>query len=187
MTSKSVLRSAALSRRSRIGARDRARAAEALADRRSQLEIAPGALVAGYWPIRDEFDPMPLLRALAREGCALSLPAVLDPRTLAFRRWIPGEDLVATGYGTRGPGPMAAVVDPEIMLVPTAAYDRVGGRIGYGAGFYDRAIAALISRGHAPRLCGIAFSCQQVAAVPLEPHDQLLHMVATESEIICCR
>jgi len=73
------------------------------------------------------------------------------------------------------------VLDPDIMLVPLAAFDRRGHRIGYGAGHYDRAIARLHGEGRRPRLIGIAFDCQEVAQVPDEEHDVVIAEILTES------
>ena len=73
------------------------------------------------------------------------------------------------------------MLDPDILLVPLAAFDDRGHRIGYGAGHYDRAIARLIDAGRAPRLIGIAFNCQEVDRVPDEGHDVVLSEVLTES------
>ena len=67
------------------------------------------------------------------------------------------------------------------MLVPLAAFDRRGHRIGYGAGHYDRAIAKLHDKGMRPRLIGVAFDCQEVPLVPDEWHDVMLSDVLTES------
>jgi 5-formyltetrahydrofolate cyclo-ligase len=85
------------------------------------------------------------------------------------------------GFGTSGPGRDAAVLDPQLMLVPLAAFDAAGNRIGYGAGHYDRAIARLHARGMFPRLIGLAFDCQRVETVPAEPHDAPLGEILTES------
>jgi 5-formyltetrahydrofolate cyclo-ligase len=68
-----------------------------------------------------------------------------------------------------------------VMLVPLAAFDIRGHRIGYGAGYYDRAIAGLMEKNMRPRLIGIAFDCQEVAGVPDEPHDVQLDAMLTES------
>jgi 5-formyltetrahydrofolate cyclo-ligase len=73
------------------------------------------------------------------------------------------------------------VLDPTLMLVPLAAFDRRGHRIGYGAGHYDRAIARLHAKGLKPALIGIAFDCQEVGTVPNEPHDVRLDAILTES------
>ena len=92
-----------------------------------------------------------------------------------------GAPIVKTGFGTTGPGPEAAVLDPDILLVPLSAFDRNGHRIGYGAGHYDRAIDRLKAKGCTPTLIGIAFDCQEVASVPAEPHDVPLDGILTES------
>ena len=97
-----------------------------------------------------------------------------------FRELHRGAALVDMGFGTAGPGPEAGVVEPSLMLVPLAAFDARGHRIGYGAGYYDRAIARLQSNGHAPRLVGIAFDCQEVERVPDEPHDVVVPEILTE-------
>jgi 5-formyltetrahydrofolate cyclo-ligase len=76
------------------------------------------------------------------------------------------------------------VVDPDFVIAPLAAFDRSGGRIGYGAGYYDAAIADLAARGRRFRLAGIAFACQEVGEVPVEPHDVRLPLIATERELV---
>jgi 5-formyltetrahydrofolate cyclo-ligase len=114
-------------------------------------------------------------------GARLCLPAILDRSTIVFRELVRGAPLIDMGYGTAGPGPEAAVLDPTLMLVPLAAFDDRGHRIGYGAGYYDRAIARLQERGMAPRLVGIAFDCQEVDQVPDEPHDVVIPEILTES------
>jgi 5-formyltetrahydrofolate cyclo-ligase len=73
------------------------------------------------------------------------------------------------------------VLDPAVMLVPLAAFDVRGHRIGYGGGYYDRAIERLHDRGLRPRLIGVAFDCQLVTEVPNEKHDVQLDAMLTES------
>lgn len=119
--------------------------------------------------------------ALHERGARLCVPAILDKTTIAFRELVRTAPLVETGFGTFGPGPEAEVLDPQIMLVPLAAFDMRGHRIGYGAGYYDRAIARLHAQGLTPRLIGTAFDCQEVERVPDEPHDVRLAALLTES------
>jgi len=145
------------------------------------IELAPGIVVSGFWPIRSEADVRPLLAHLRGRGARLCLPVVLDRETIVFRELLPGAPVVKVGFGTTGPGPEAAVLDPDILLVPLSAFDRSGHRIGYGAGHYDRAIDRLKAKGRTPRLIGIAFDCQEVASVPSEPHDVALDAILTES------
>ena len=106
---------------------------------------------------------------------------MLDRTTIVFRELVRGAPMVDTGFGTAGPGPDAAVLEPQIMLVPLAAFDRRGHRSGYGAGHYDLAIARQIEAGKPPVLVGAAFDCQEVETVPDEPHDVMLDAVLSES------
>lgn len=145
------------------------------------VDFVPGAIVSGFWPIRSEVDVRPLMFALREKGARLCLPAVLDKTTIIFRELVRGAALIDTGFGTAGPGEDAPVLDPSIMLIPLAAFDGRGHRIGYGAGHYDRAIARLTDRGRPPRLIGVAFNCQEVAEVPDEDHDVVLSEIITES------
>ena len=146
-----------------------------------RIDFEPGMVISGFWPIRSEADIRPLLAHLRTRGARLCLPVVLDRETIVFRELVVGAPVVKTGFGTTGPGPEAAVLDPDILLVPLSAFDKAGHRIGYGAGHYDRAIDRLKAKGHTPRLIGIAFDCQEVASVPAEPHDVALNAILTES------
>ena len=145
------------------------------------VAMTPGAIVSGFLPIRSEADIRPLLSALRARGARVCVPVILDKITIVFRELLPDAPLVAMGFGTFGPGPDAAVLDPDIMLVPLSAFDAEGQRIGYGGGYYDRAIDQLHKKGRSPALIGIAFDCQEVASVPTEPHDIRLNAVLTES------
>lgn len=145
------------------------------------LELRPGEIVSGFSPIRSEVDVAPLMNRLQLRGARICVPAVLDRETIVFREIVAGAPLVPTGFGTFGPNDNAPLVDPDIMLVPLSAFDRMGQRIGYGAGYYDRAIERLRAKGRKPRLIGIAFDCQEVASVPAEPHDVALDAILTES------
>jgi 5-formyltetrahydrofolate cyclo-ligase len=144
------------------------------------IVVKRGTIVSGFLPIRSEIDLRPLLHMFADKEARICVPAILDRQTIVFREFVRGEPMVDTGFGTCGPGPDAAMLDPEIMLVPLAAFDSRGHRLGYGAGHYDRAIAKLHAKGLKPRLIGTAFSCQEVDRVPDEPHDVALSEILTE-------
>jgi len=145
------------------------------------IRLEPGTVVSGYWPMRSEVDVRPLMAALREKGGILCLPAILDRTTMVFRELVRGAELVGMGFGTFGPGPEAPVLDPQLMLVPLAAFDARGHRIGYGAGYYDRAIERLRAGGVEARLIGVAFDCQQVSLVPDEEHDVVMAEILTET------
>jgi 5-formyltetrahydrofolate cyclo-ligase len=181
-SAKAALRGRALEARDRLNAETRIDASLAI-DRigSAEIEVAAGEIVSGFFPIRSEVDIRPLMFSLGEKGARLCLPVVKDKTTIEFRELLRGADLVDTGFGTVGPGPQAAVLEPQLMLVPLAAFDTTGHRIGYGAGYYDRAIARLRSMGMPPRLVGVAFDVQEVDRVPNEPHDVALPALLTES------
>jgi 5-formyltetrahydrofolate cyclo-ligase len=180
--SKSDLRAAALAARDGLSAAQRAAAALSLAARGLPFAIAPGSIVSGYSPIRGELDPAPLMQRLAGLGARLALPAVTARgRSLTFRAFTPGDRLLLGPLGILEPSPAAAEMIPDIMLVPLAAFDRAGHRIGYGAGHYDHTLA------HARKMkpiaaIGVAFAVQEIEAVPALPHDVALDYVLTETQ-----
>ena len=181
--SKADLRAAVLAKRDALSDEQRAEAAQALAKRKLPFEIAPGTIVSGYSPIRNEIDPVPWMRKLAEAGVKLALPAVLARgKSLAFRAWSPDDRLMLGPLGILEPSPAAAELVPDIMLVPLAAFDAAGHRIGYGAGHYDYTLAHL-RKTKAITAIGVAFAVQQIKAVPALPHDVALDYVLTEKKV----
>jgi 5-formyltetrahydrofolate cyclo-ligase len=177
---KAELRSAALAKRDAMSSEDRAAAAEKLAKRGLPFEIAPGTIVSGYAPIRSEIDPAPLMKKLAAQGAQLALPAVTARgHSLLFRAWSPSDRLMLGPLGIPEPSPAAAELIPDIMLVPLAAFDKLGHRIGYGAGYYDFTFTHLRKAKHVIGV-GLAFAAQEIKAVPALSHDVALDYVLTE-------
>ena len=143
------------------------------------LLLEPGTALAAVWPLPGEPDLRPLLNQLHELGHRVLLPQT-PPRghPLIFRRWSPGCTMLAERFGTHTPnGPIET---PDLILVPLLAWDRAGGRLGYGGGYYDRTLAA---HADCPR-AGFGYSAQEVAGVPIEPHDCLLPVVFTEQGAI---
>jgi 5-formyltetrahydrofolate cyclo-ligase len=186
-TDKTALRREGLARRDALPEEARASGAQAIAAQLLELPELAGPLlaarvVAGYWPLRTEVDGRPALEALHARGARIALPFVADP-TLVFREWRPGAALARGAFGVHAPGDDEAVLEPDVLLVPLARFDRACHRIGYGKGHYDRALAALETR--APVLAiGIAFSVQEAPRIPAEHHDRRLDLLVTEAEIL---
>jgi 5-formyltetrahydrofolate cyclo-ligase len=181
--SKADLRTAALARRDALSDKKRDAAAKAVAKRGLPIEVAPGTIVSGYAPIRGEFDPAPLMRKLAAKGAQLALPAIVARgKSLAFRAWSPDDRLMLGPLGIPEPSPAAAEVVPDIMLVPLAAFDRAGHRIGYGGGYYDYTLAHL-RKAKAITGIGLAFAAQEIEAIPALSHDVALDYVLTETRV----
>ena len=181
---KSTLRAAPLAKRDAMPAAERQAAAEALAARGLPIAVTPGAIVSGFMPMKTEINPLPLLRKLAGEGAKLALPCI-DGRgkPLIMRAYQFGDAFKSGQWGIREPMPDAPEVKPDILLVPLVCFDRSGQRIGYGAGYYDRTLAALRALKPVTAI-GIAFAMQEIAQVPATEHDQRLDFVLTEKEIL---
>jgi 5-formyltetrahydrofolate cyclo-ligase len=178
---KAALRAEALARRAALGPEARADAATRAAGF-ALAALGPGAgPVAVFLPIRDEIDTAPLIAALIARGERVCLPVVRGRGVpLLFRAWAPGEALETRGFGLSEPPEFAPEVVPGRLVVPLAAFDRRGHRIGYGAGHYDRTLASL----GRTRAIGFAFSVQEVARVPEGRHDVALDAVATEAGLV---
>lgn len=173
-------------------AREQAKAARAGCDPAVGVNLAwhvlaeypppAGTVVSGFWPMGEEIDIRPLLRALHERGHRIALP--VTPKRglpLAFREWAPGMAMVVEKFGTSRPTGVELV--PDFLLVPLLAFDRAGRRLGYGGGFYDRSLAGLPGA----IAVGCAYAVQEVDEVPTGPYDFFLRAVATERGVIRCR
>jgi len=187
---KAALRRRLLATRRAIPAGQAAAAALAARDYAlADLRPPPGAVIGGYWPIRGELDPRPLLAALRDLGHIVALPVTPPPEApprLSFRAW-DGDpaSLEAGPLNTRHPAPPAEVVTPSWLVVPLAGFDRRGVRLGYGGGYYDRLLA---ETGGNVMAVGLAFAVQEVpmadGGLPNEPHDIPLSAVVTDAGLI---
>jgi 5-formyltetrahydrofolate cyclo-ligase len=183
-TDKAQLRSEALARRDAMPAAERAAAVETVTQRPFPVAIKQGVIVSAYSPMKSEFNPVPLMRKLSESGATLALP--VTPKRgnpLIMRAWAFGDEMASGVWGIREPKSESPEVFPDIMLVPLAAFDRSGHRIGYGAGYYDMTIARI--RAMKPVITiGLAFAAQEIPRVPATAFDARLDLVLTELETI---
>ncbi|MEX0838375.1 MAG: 5-formyltetrahydrofolate cyclo-ligase [Parvibaculum sp.] len=146
------------------------------------IPLSAQARVAGYVAMGSEADPSEILVRASAKGHECALPRVArKDAPLAFLRWQPGDALFAGAHGTREPAPGAPVCRPNVVLVPLLAFDRLGRRIGYGGGYYDRTLAALRREVTGVLAVGVAFSAQEVEDLPEEKFDARLDWVVTEA------
>ncbi|MBA9082701.1 MULTISPECIES: 5-formyltetrahydrofolate cyclo-ligase [Bartonella] len=141
-------------------------------------------ILAGYWPIHSEIDPRPLFDFVSSRGGHVALPAVIDETTMVFRTFASTTQLELMRFNTFGPSANNAVVAPTVIIVPLCAFDNQCHRLGYGAGYYDRAIEHLQKHGHRVHLWGLSFSCQEVESIPERKHDLVLQKIFTEKGFI---
>ncbi len=141
-----------------------------------------GVPLSGYMAMRTEIDPTVAMEEAAAHG-PVCVPVIVGKgKPLRFRVWEPDSPMMAGNFGALIPE-SGAWLEPEILIVPLVAFDRAGGRLGYGGGFYDRTLEML--RANRPTLAiGFAFADQEAAGLPLEPTDQPLDMIVTENGVI---
>ncbi len=150
-----------------------------------RFNLSDASIVAGYWPIKTELSPLPLLQALRAKGIKTALPTT--PRSnavLIFKMWNQDTPLVQGLYGTSEPSSDAPICTPDVILVPMLAFDRAGFRLGYGGGFYDRSLTSLRQMGHKVSAIGFAYAAQMTDAVPVNDHDAQLDGILTEYGLI---
>ena len=176
---KAAARKAAFARRAQAHANAGPGRAGALS---SLLAGHRGVPLAGYMAMRTEIDPLPAMEEAAAHG-PVCVPVVeAQGQPLKFALWEPGCALVDGPFGARVPA-VLEFIEPEILIVPLVAFSRMGGRLGYGGGFYDRTLEML--RAKRPTLAvGFAYAGQEDADLPLEPTDQPLDMIVTEQGVI---
>jgi len=148
-----------------------------------ELVVKLGAkVIAGYHPIGNELDVLPLLEELREVGCVIALPVTpAHDAPLGFRLWAPEDRLAAGRFGVKEPGTEARLIAIlDVILVPLLAFDGAGHRLGYGGGYYDRTLHALRAAGHVVAV-GVAFDEQETAAWGAGDHDQTLDWILTQS------
>lgn len=142
--------------------------------------IEQSEMIAVYSAAGSEAPTARLIEFLIESGKTLCFPVVVGDSALEFRQ-VDTLDLLETGYrDIAEPGPACPVVAPDLIIAPMLAFDRSMGRLGQGGGHYDRTFA---KHPDAPRI-GLAWSVQEADDIPMQPHDFMLDMIVTESEII---
>lgn len=140
-----------------------------------------GVPVSGFMPIRTEIDPLAAMAEAAAHG-PVGVPIIqAAAQPLKFARWTPDTKMVAGQFGASVPEALE-YFEPEIVIVPLLAFDRHGGRLGYGGGFYDRTLELLRAR-RSTLAIGFAFAGQEIDQIPLEDTDQPLDMIVTENGV----
>jgi 5-formyltetrahydrofolate cyclo-ligase len=129
--------------------------------------------------------PTTQLRTKLRElGKDVLLPIMKPGNSLAWG--YDGDDLVKNSYGIFEPAPIEIDISQAIaILIPALRVGRDGTRLGRGAGYYDRALANVPSHadGGPIRIC-LVFDDEVDASVPSEPHDELVDVIVTPSQVI---
>jgi 5-formyltetrahydrofolate cyclo-ligase len=143
--------------------------------------FAAGTTIAGYQKTGSEVGVDKIMAAANTSHVKLALPFIgARGEAMRFKLWWLGETLIKSPFGFLQPSAAAPDAAPDIILVPLVGFDRDMNRLGQGAGHYDR-IFTLFS--NVLRI-GLAWSCQEISAIPTDSWDIPLDAVLTEKEWI---
>lgn len=173
-------------RRRALPPAERERAALAAAFHLLSLGLPrPGSHVGAYLPVGGELDPAPIIEHALRRGCRVYVPAVTSHRARTMRFAPLDGPLRPNRWGIPEPSPRDSVDGRwlDLVLLPCVAFDECGGRLGMGAGFYDRHFAFLRRRSawRRPQLLGLAYAFQRVGPMTQRPWDVPLSGVVTDA------
>lgn len=181
MQNKAALRNTLKQRRSNLSTPDKKRFTERINHHLIEFILSREGSVGLYYPINDEIDILPTIARLAHNNIKTALPCTVeagDP--LLYFAWKPEESLLKNKqYDTYEPLMDAENFAPDIIVVPMLGFDASKNRIGYGKGFYDRTLKHFASAVSV----GISYEVQRVNSIPIEPHDQPLQFIITESGV----
>ena len=180
---KRALRREILAERDRLGDDERAAMSASIADRLlAMAELRDARTVMAFWSFGSEVDTIPLLERLESAGTQVALPRI-EQRDLEPVGYAAGDELSETSFGAKEPvaGRRLEPSELDVVVVPGVAFDRQGGRVGYGAGFYDRLLGRVRDDAFA---VAVAFGLQVVDRVPAGGTDRRVDAVVTEREVI---
>jgi len=181
---KRILRQVMLARRRDISAEEARKSG--LVIQQSFLassEFVNSDVVGLYAPVHKEVDTSKVLTALLASSRAALYPCV-NGDVLEFRRVVSPDRMRTGPFGILEPDSSCEIIDPDradLIVVPGIAFDVTGKRIGYGRGYYDRALHHLEGSG---KLVGFCYECQLVEAIAGEPHDVTMDLLITEKRVI---
>lgn len=143
--------------------------------------------VAGFYPVGSEPNLLSLLQRMREKyDMITALPRIEeDEKNLTFRPFKSEEELIKhPSFNIKEPSVHSEIVIPNVIFVPLLAFDVDGYRLGYGGGFYDRAIAKMRSENMMLKTVGVGYEAQKMTShLPREAHDQKLDFVMTESHL----
>lgn len=188
---KELLRNQFRSERRDLEASARRAASRSVCERLAGWECARRCSnVAGYLSFDGEVDVEAYLEGRLEGPGSVALPRVVDEESMEYVEVGSLDEVEEGSFGIREPvGEACDLEELELFLVPGVGFDREGGRIGMGWGYYDRALGRRRAGGGGTRarFVGICYEFQLVAAgLPTEEHDVRMDAIVTPEEIVRC-
>ena len=179
---KKILRKQVLDARDRLPVDERAVKSREIGRKLFALpEFLSARVVMFFASFRSEVDTVPMIRQALQSGKRIILPKVKGKALELFEITDFDADMVSGAWGIPEPrkGKSGHLEDVDLMVVPGAAFDERGNRIGYGAGYYDKLLPAFKGV-----TVALAFEEQIVSNVPVDAHDVPVRKIVTEKRVI---
>lgn len=146
----------------------------------SLLGQRPPQTLAFCAPVQGEFDARPLVSRLLARGWQAAMPVVeVAAAPMVFRAWQPDSPMTLDRHGIPIPADRIAA-SPDIILLPLVAFDALGYRLGYGGGYFDRTLAAMVPR---PYTVGTGFELARSECIRPQTHDIALDVIVTDAGV----
>ena len=145
--------------------------------------------IAFYLASDGEIDPHDILTKAHKQSRQCYLPVISPLNTMWFVPYKPGDKLKKNRFGIYEPAKQYPRKKPwslNLVFMPLVGFDRQGGRLGMGGGYYDQSFKFrhLTPAITAPRLLGLAHSCQELDSISLQSWDVRLSGIVTDEEVI---
>jgi 5-formyltetrahydrofolate cyclo-ligase len=179
---KKILRKQVLSARDRFSPKEKTAKSREIEERLFSLpEFLSAQVVMFFASFRSEVETSPMIRRALSLGKRVVLPKVQGNELGLYEIHDFGSDVEPGAWGIPEPKTIisAALADIDLMIIPGAAFDKQGNRLGYGAGFYDKLLPAF-----GKATVALAFEAQIVNEVPTEKHDVPVWKIITEERVI---
>ena len=138
-----------------------------------------------YFPFRQEIEVNLISEELKKFSNEIYMPKLLSNKKMVFNRFVEGQNLTKNNYGILE-SDSEVYLEPikfDVMFIPFVGVDLNGFRLGYGGGYFDRALSDINHHKVRPLIIGLGYEYQLLDSNFAEPHDLRYDKVITESRI----
>mgnify|MGYP001158303341 CR=1 FL=1 len=140
--------------------------------------------IASFISMKSEISTNSLNDYILKSDKILCLPTIKNnSELLTFKEYKPGSKLIAGKFGVMEPHENNQEILPEVILTPCLAFDKLGFRLGYGGGYYDRTLLMLKKIKHKFVSIAVAFDEQESTNVIHDENDQRINYILTEKRL----
>ena len=141
-------------------------------------------IIASFVSIKTEISTKVLNNYIIKKNKILCLPTIKkESKKLIFRKYDVKKDLIVGKYGIKEPDKINEELLPDLIFTPCLAFDKIGYRLGYGGGYYDRTFSYFKKIKHKFVSVAVAFDDQKIEKVIHDSNDQKINYILTEKKL----